>query len=191
VGGDLEAIMARLAAASQPAVHPTAQSAVASLPRRKVPAADADPAVLQPDEHAACKAGEPCSVCHDEFGAGEEVLQLPCLHCFHGGCIKPWLDEVGGCWRETPRALRCWQRCRACATTAARLPQPPVLAGDAQLASMLAGWLSLAGPLRWSAACNSALAPLAASCCLRLQKQRRVPGICRGWARGPAAAAYY
>lgn len=28
-------------------------------------------------------AGEPCSVCHDEFEEGKEVLELPCNHCFH------------------------------------------------------------------------------------------------------------
>ena len=95
MGGDLEAIMARLAAHSQPSITPTAQSAVDSLPRRAVP--PAEESAPQPDVHASCKAGEPCSVCHDEFTAGEEVLQLPCQHCYHEGCIKPWLTEVSCC----------------------------------------------------------------------------------------------
>lgn len=32
---------------------------------------------------AFCVAGEPCTVCHEEFQAGCEVMQLPCKHCFH------------------------------------------------------------------------------------------------------------
>lgn len=43
-----------------------------------------------------CVAGDPCSVCHDEFVSGCEVLQLPCRHCFHEHCLAPWLMEVRG-----------------------------------------------------------------------------------------------
>jgi hypothetical protein len=32
-----------------------------------------------PDEAFTC-AGEPCSVCHDEFSEGEKVAELPCCH---------------------------------------------------------------------------------------------------------------
>jgi len=48
-----------------------------------------------------CSAGEPCSVCHDEFVAGAEVMQLPCRHCFHESCLLPWLSEV----RQSPACL--------------------------------------------------------------------------------------
>eukprot|EP00878_Enallax_costatus_P035234 GHUV01039245.1.p1 GENE.GHUV01039245.1~~GHUV01039245.1.p1 ORF type:complete len:308 (+),score=69.36 GHUV01039245.1:63-986(+) len=40
---------------------------------------------------AFCTAGEPCTICHEEFQAGSEVVQLPCKHCFHEvGCVG-WL----------------------------------------------------------------------------------------------------
>lgn len=46
---------------------------------------------------ANCKAGDPCSICHTEFAAEEEVSQLPCEHCFHDSCIKPWLEVQNTC----------------------------------------------------------------------------------------------
>lgn len=45
-------------------------------------------------EAAFCTAGEPCTVCHEEFVAGCEVVVLPCRHCFHEACLLPWLSEV-------------------------------------------------------------------------------------------------
>jgi hypothetical protein len=48
-----------------------------------------------------CVAGEPCTVCHEDFVAGHQVLQLPCFHCFHEACLHPWLREVredACCW---------------------------------------------------------------------------------------------
>jgi hypothetical protein len=39
-----------------------------------------------------------CSICIDEFEAGERLTLLPrCQHAFHGDCIKPWLLERQGC----------------------------------------------------------------------------------------------
>jgi hypothetical protein len=39
-----------------------------------------------------------CSICIDEFEAGERLILLPrCQHAFHGDCIKPWLMERQGC----------------------------------------------------------------------------------------------
>jgi len=34
-----------------------------------------------------------CSICLEEFQAGEKLLKLPCYHYFHPNCIKPWLTE--------------------------------------------------------------------------------------------------
>jgi Ring finger domain len=48
----------------------------------------------QPVQHAACKAGDACTVCHEECEAGTIVVQLPCSHCFHEDCIMPWLEQV-------------------------------------------------------------------------------------------------
>jgi hypothetical protein len=61
-----------------------------------------------------CSAGEPCTVCHEEFTAGAEVLQLPCRHCFHETCLLPWLQEVSSsCSRHGPHCHVSWpdQRC--------------------------------------------------------------------------------
>ncbi|CAM9193860.1 unnamed protein product [Ectocarpus sp. 12 AP-2014] len=27
----------------------------------------------------------------EEFGLGDEISVLPCLHAFHGACIRKWL----------------------------------------------------------------------------------------------------
>jgi hypothetical protein len=48
---------------------------------------------------AFCSAGEPCTVCHEEFVAGGQVVALPCRHCFHEACLLPWLGEVS--WDNT------------------------------------------------------------------------------------------
>lgn len=48
----------------------------------------------QQQRHAACKVGDACTVCHDEYEAGATVVQLPCCHCFHEDCIMPWLEQV-------------------------------------------------------------------------------------------------
>ena len=40
---------------------------------------------------------ESCSVCWEDFTEGEEVKLLECEHCFHEGCIVPWLELHGTC----------------------------------------------------------------------------------------------
>ena len=34
-----------------------------------------------------------CAICLEEFEAGEKLRKMPCEHCFHHACIKPWLTE--------------------------------------------------------------------------------------------------
>jgi Ring finger domain len=39
-----------------------------------------------------------CSICIDDFEAGETLILLPrCKHAFHKDCIQPWLLERQGC----------------------------------------------------------------------------------------------
>ncbi|KAL1518120.1 hypothetical protein ABEB36_001792 [Hypothenemus hampei] len=38
-----------------------------------------------------------CSVCWEYFTVKEPVRQLPCLHIYHEGCIRPWLELHGTC----------------------------------------------------------------------------------------------
>lgn len=38
-----------------------------------------------------------CPVCKDEFNVDEEVLSLPCTHCFHKDCVARWLKVSGTC----------------------------------------------------------------------------------------------
>ncbi|KAK9814583.1 hypothetical protein WJX72_008201 [[Myrmecia] bisecta] len=75
------------------ATAPAAEaSAAADASTGSRPAATAGVAAF-----ACCKAGEPCSVCHDEFAEGGEVVQLPCKHCYHEDCIIPWLKTHNTC----------------------------------------------------------------------------------------------
>ncbi len=37
-----------------------------------------------------------CSICTEDFTAGEDVRVLPCQHKFHPACIDPWLLNVSG-----------------------------------------------------------------------------------------------
>ncbi|VFQ66368.1 unnamed protein product [Cuscuta campestris] len=42
--------------------------------------------------------GGTCSVCLDDFFAGEVITQLsPCSHSFHAGCIVTWLSQNRSC----------------------------------------------------------------------------------------------
>ncbi|KAH6780856.1 hypothetical protein C2S52_012093 [Perilla frutescens var. hirtella] len=66
---------------------------------RMVPAADSSFKLLQKYEvdEKAC-----CSICLEELGgggsgSGGELLRMPCLHVFHGGCIKKWLRRSHYC----------------------------------------------------------------------------------------------
>ena len=49
------------------------------------------------DSEVECRSSM-CSVCLDDFSAGEKIILLPrCQHGFHRDCIHPWLTERQGC----------------------------------------------------------------------------------------------
>ncbi|GAM90538.1 hypothetical protein ANO11243_085820 [Dothideomycetidae sp. 11243] len=37
-----------------------------------------------------------CSICTDDFEAGQDMRVLPCNHKFHPACVDPWLMNVSG-----------------------------------------------------------------------------------------------
>lgn len=44
------------------------------------------------------KAGKStCSICLENYVAGERVRTLPCLHQFHAQCCDPWLERQASC----------------------------------------------------------------------------------------------
>ena len=49
------------------------------------------------EEERLRSAGLVCSVCTQEFGAGDESMKLPCLHVFHLHCILRWVPVGGSC----------------------------------------------------------------------------------------------
>lgn len=63
--------------------NPTPSNVIKALPRIKVKAKEEHP--------------EGCSVCQDDFNAGDSLVLLPCGHKFHDACIKPWLVENNSC----------------------------------------------------------------------------------------------
>jgi E3 ubiquitin-protein ligase RNF115/126 len=65
---------------------PAAQSAIQSLPKRKV-----DKEMLGNDAKAEC------SICMDAVALGTEVAVLPCKHWFHFSCIEMWLNQHNTC----------------------------------------------------------------------------------------------
>lgn len=101
---NMDHFVTQLMEAHQPAIYATKPDVVATLPRLRVAprtgsvpgrvleAADGAAPGGDGGEAAACSAGDPCPVCHDEFGEGGTVVQLPCRHCFHEDCILPWLE---------------------------------------------------------------------------------------------------
>ncbi|KAL2008620.1 hypothetical protein VTN00DRAFT_6814 [Thermoascus crustaceus] len=65
---------------------PASQSAIHSLPRKKI-----DREMLGPEGKAEC------SICMDSVQLGTEVTVLPCKHWFHFNCIEMWLNQHNTC----------------------------------------------------------------------------------------------
>ncbi|EON63618.1 hypothetical protein W97_02846 [Coniosporium apollinis CBS 100218] len=65
---------------------PAPESAIKSLPKRKV----------TPEDMGA-EGRADCSICMDEVNIGELVTQLPCRHWFHEQCVTMWLSEHDTC----------------------------------------------------------------------------------------------
>jgi E3 ubiquitin-protein ligase RNF115/126 len=38
-----------------------------------------------------------CLICLDEFGEGDDVKTLPCLHIYHQKCVEQWLRTDNSC----------------------------------------------------------------------------------------------
>ena len=38
-----------------------------------------------------------CTICLEDFRAGDDRTSLPCLHGFHSGCVNRWLSSNGSC----------------------------------------------------------------------------------------------
>lgn len=68
--------------------NPHSGSSLDSLPTHAV---TAEEVASVPAEHRAC------TVCMEDFCAGEEQRTLPCFHRFHKDCIDPWLRQCGCC----------------------------------------------------------------------------------------------
>lgn len=84
-GESLDQIAARLFAEYQPVERPTARAVIDTLPVVPITAADV-------------AAKKQCSVCLEEFKAGEAgVVSLPCSHFLHRPCIEPWLQHNNTC----------------------------------------------------------------------------------------------
>ncbi|XP_077123721.1 uncharacterized protein LOC143781053 [Ranitomeya variabilis] len=47
---------------------------------------------------------ESCTICIMDYEVGEEVVVLPCNHCYHPSCISTWL-------RSNPRCPLCRSHC--------------------------------------------------------------------------------
>lgn len=74
-----------LALMSEEQGNPANRADIADLPTRKVKA----------DENL----GEQkrCQICLEDFGDGDDVKTLPCLHIYHQKCIERWLNTDNSC----------------------------------------------------------------------------------------------
>ena len=65
---------------------PASESAITSLPRIKLEESKLD-----------SNGKAECSICMDSVSKGDEVVELPCKHWFHGDCVGAWLREHDTC----------------------------------------------------------------------------------------------
>merc|ERR1712232_111508 len=52
------------------------------------------------DARESCSAGTSenrCAVCLEQFGSGEQLRVLPCMHRYHRACIDQWLVRSPAC----------------------------------------------------------------------------------------------
>lgn len=71
-----------------PQMRPAASGAITTLPTHVV--TDEEVAAM-PEEHRAC------TICLEDFKAGDEQRTLPCFHRFHRSCADTWLAQSGTC----------------------------------------------------------------------------------------------
>lgn len=71
-----------------PRVRPADPFLVEALPLKRVVPADL---AQMPDEHRSC------SICLEEFRAGDQQRTLPCFHRFHKACVDQWLRQDNTC----------------------------------------------------------------------------------------------
>ena len=38
-----------------------------------------------------------CQICLENYNRGDTLMRLPCMHCFHWGCIASWLERSRKC----------------------------------------------------------------------------------------------
>lgn len=69
------------------------QTLVECLPRRVFEGAHVESSC----QREGLPSEETCAVCHDDYAAGDRLVDLPCGHFFHEGCILPWLGEHDTC----------------------------------------------------------------------------------------------
>jgi len=70
------------------ATRPARSSEVAFLPTHIL----ASEEVSQlPEEH------RQCTICIEDFQAGDKQKTLPCFHRFHASCVDEWLGHQGTC----------------------------------------------------------------------------------------------
>lgn len=70
------------------ATRPASATAIAALPEETLTAGSLSH--LKED-------GRQCCICLEDFGAGDEVKRLQCLHLYHTVCIENWLRTSGTC----------------------------------------------------------------------------------------------